>query len=144
MDYVDKFFYYPYLSDIMDNLGMKIRAIRLERGLKAKDVYKKLGVLKTTYSAMELGDRKVRADELPSIAKALGVDIAELYDQEQLSASDRVFNALGVRLSEIDAQTLEKVCKTEDGRVQLAELLAGIVSMPEEKRQAFVLLAKNG
>jgi len=134
----------PYISDIMDKIAKRIREIRIKQGLKSKDVYDRLGLLPSTYSAMELGDRKVRADELPAIAKALGVDIAELYDQEQLSASDRVFNALGVRLSEIDAQTLEKVCKTEDGRVQLAELLAGIVSMPEEKRQAFVLLAKNG
>jgi len=132
-----------YISD-MEKIAKRIREIRIKQGLKSKDVYDRLGLLPSTYSAMELGDRKVRADELPAIAKALGVDIAELYDQEQLSASDRVFNALGVRLSEIDAQTLEKVCKTEDGRVQLAELLAGIVSMPEEKRQAFVLLAKNG
>jgi len=128
----------------MDKIGNKIREIRAQRGIKAQEVAKKLGVLKSTYSAMELGDRKIKAEELPAIAKALGVDIAELYDQEQLSASDRVFNALGVRLSEIDAETLEEVCKTEDGRVQLAELLAGIVSMPEEKRQALVLLAKNG
>lgn len=134
----------PYIPLSMDKIGNKIREIRAQRGIKAQEVAKKLGVLKSTYSAMELGDRKIKAEELPAIAKALGVDIAELYDQEQLSASDRVFNALGVRLSEIDAETLEEVCKTEDGRVQLAELLAGIVSMPEEKRQALVLLAKNG
>jgi transcriptional regulator with XRE-family HTH domain len=141
---LDKKMSLPYIPLSMDKIGNKIREIRAQRGIKAQEVAKKLGVLKSTYSAMELGDRKIKAEELPAIAKALGVDIAELYDQEQLSASDRVFNALGVRLSEIDAETLEEVCKTEDGRVQLAELLAGIVSMPEEKRQAFVLLAKNG
>jgi transcriptional regulator with XRE-family HTH domain len=141
---LDKKMSLPYIPLSMDKIGNKIREIRAQRGIKAQEVAKKLGVLKSTYSAMELGDRKIKAEELPAIAKALGVDIAELYDQEQLSASDRVFNALGVRLSEIDAETLEEVCKTEDGRVQLAELLAGIVSMPEEKRQALVLLAKNG
>lgn len=72
-------------SDIMKtskDIGGHIRKIREAKGIDAQDVAQAIGVLKSTYSTMELGDRKIRAEEIPPIAKALGVSIADLFEEE--------------------------------------------------------------
>jgi len=139
----DKKISLTYIPLYMDKIGNKIREIRARRGIKAQEVAKKLGVLKSTYSAMELGDRKIKADEIGLIAQILGVEVGDLLQGAQTTARERVLTAIGIDLPEQDAQDLEKLCATEEGRAVLGELLQGYIAMTPEKRKALAMLSKT-
>jgi transcriptional regulator with XRE-family HTH domain len=57
------------------------RAVRAERsraGLSQAQLAERLGWARTTLAAVESGERRVNADELPELCKALGVTLAVL------------------------------------------------------------------
>ena len=65
------------MSDFLDtisprDLGRELQAARKQRGLTQEDAAKLLDVARTTITAIEKGDRHVRASELITLAKAYG------------------------------------------------------------------------
>jgi len=59
--------------------GPKIKAMRLEQGLKQRQLAELLGTDKPMYSKMELGARRVRRDQVPKLAELYKVDVKELF-----------------------------------------------------------------
>src|SRR5688572_13329442 len=65
--------------DIVANFGAKVREIRLAKHLTQEDVAGRVGLQRTTISALENGDgAPPRLDLLMSLARALGVAPATL------------------------------------------------------------------
>lgn len=62
--------------------GMKIRCMRIKAGLLQKDAAQRLGIAQNTLSQYENGDRKVKAEFLPRMAKLYACSIEELYGTE--------------------------------------------------------------
>ena len=58
--------------------GPKIKAMRLERGLRQRHLAELLGTDMPMYSKMELGARRVRRDMVPKLAELYKVDEKEL------------------------------------------------------------------
>ena len=54
--------------------GPKIKAMRLEQGLKQRQLAELLGTDKPMYSKMELGARRVRRHQVPKLAELYKVD----------------------------------------------------------------------
>ena len=84
--------------------GPKIKAMRLEHGLKQRQLAEVLGTDKPMYSKMELGARRVRRDHVPKLAELYKVDVKELMT---LWLADGVYAALkeedeNLRLDAID------------------------------------------
>ena len=84
--------------------GPKIKAMRLEQGLKQRQLAELLGTDKPMYSKMELGARRVRRDQVPKSAELYKVDEKELM---KLWLADGVYAALkeedeNLRLDAID------------------------------------------
>lgn len=69
-------------KDIHGPLVENIRRLRKEAGLTQTEVAYRIGIKQATYSAMERGKQKIFADYLPSIAEALGIKIADLFNEE--------------------------------------------------------------
>jgi Zn-dependent peptidase ImmA (M78 family)/DNA-binding XRE family transcriptional regulator len=65
------------MSDVLDtinprDLGRELQAARKQRGLTQEEAAKLLDVARTTITAIEKGERRVRANELIALAKAYG------------------------------------------------------------------------
>ena len=59
-------------------VGGVLRAVRREQGLTQDDVAKQLPIGEGAYAAWEAGRSRFTLPELPSVARALGVDVAYL------------------------------------------------------------------
>ena len=58
--------------------GPRIKAMRLEQGLRQRQLAELLGTDMPMYSKMELGARRVRRDQVPKLAELYKVDVKEL------------------------------------------------------------------
>ena len=72
--------------------GPRIKAMRLEQGLRQRQLAELLGTDMPMYSKMELGARRVRRDQVPKLAELYKVDEKELMT---LWLADGVYAALG-------------------------------------------------
>ena len=84
--------------------GPKIKAMRLEHGLKQRQLAELLETDMPMYSKMELGARRVRRDQVPKLAELYKVDETELM---KLWLADGVYATLkeedkALRLDAID------------------------------------------
>ena len=84
--------------------GPRIKAMRLEHGLKQRQLAELLETDMPMYSKMELGARRVRRDQVPKLAEQYKVDVKELMT---LWLADGVYAALkeedeNLRLDAID------------------------------------------
>lgn len=80
-------------------IGKKIKKIRESKGLSAKEVISIAGIGSAMYSRIENGVNEPSLATLEKIAKALGVKIADIFDQD---------NALA-ELNSYDSSLMEKV-----------------------------------
>lgn len=64
-------------------LGRRLKAARTARGLTQEEVARRLEVARTTVTAMEAGDRRVKPGELVALARLYGRSIGELVRREE-------------------------------------------------------------
>jgi transcriptional regulator with XRE-family HTH domain len=65
--------------DVRDRVGRNVQRLRRDRGLTQVDVSHRASIHQTFLSGLENGKRNVSIVVLERIAKALGVDIADLF-----------------------------------------------------------------
>jgi len=73
------------MSDIQQNLAKNLKSIRKEKGLHQSQVAKKSGVIASTYSRIETCNVSPNLSTLISIAEALEVPMAELFERKEIS-----------------------------------------------------------
>lgn len=66
------------MSDL--TIGMQLKKLRKQTGLTVKELADRAGVSQSYIYAIEAGSRGTTATKLSSIASALGVPVADLYD----------------------------------------------------------------
>ena len=59
----------------------RIRVLREARGILAKDVAREIGISRSFYTLIEGGKRRLTAEYVGRIAKALNVPVSELYGE---------------------------------------------------------------
>ncbi|MDA0748618.1 MAG: helix-turn-helix transcriptional regulator [bacterium] len=59
----------------------RIRNIREKKGLRARDVAQKVGISRPFYTLLENGNRRLTADLVRKIARALDVSVAQLFGE---------------------------------------------------------------
>ena len=67
------------------NLGEKIKAIRMAKGLTGKELGIRSSTGQSTISEIERGIRSPNIDTLQRICDVLGIQISELFDEEESS-----------------------------------------------------------
>ena len=63
----------------MENIGERIKKIRVSKGLSQADLAKLLNTTSAAICRYELGKREIRPPQAESIAEALGVPVTEIY-----------------------------------------------------------------
>ena len=96
--------------------GPKIKAMRLEQGLKQRQLAELLKTDMPMYSKMELGARRVRREQVPKLAELDKVDVKKLMT---LWLADAVYATLKEedKALKLDAIDLAKEYFKNDGRL---------------------------
>lgn len=68
---------------IKNNLGRKVRELRLSSKMSQEDLADKAKTRRALISEIERGEANPTLESIVSIAAALGVDVAELFDVRQ-------------------------------------------------------------
>lgn len=63
-------------------LGTRIRALRTASGVTQEQVAESMGVAVSTVSRLERGVSGINTRRLPSLANALGVTVADIFETE--------------------------------------------------------------
>ena len=63
-----------------NNIGEKMKRIRVSRNLTQQDVAERMGVTKQCVSRWEVGNRKINSDQLVEFAKVVGVTLDYFND----------------------------------------------------------------
>lgn len=63
------------------SLGTAIKKIRTDKGIRANYLAKHLRVSPSTISKYESNERKIKADQVPNFAAALGVTVDFIFSQ---------------------------------------------------------------
>ena len=66
----------------------RIRGLRERKGLTGKEVGEKMGISRSFYSQIEGGKRRLTADHVEKIARALGVPVSEIYGEAHRAVDD--------------------------------------------------------
>ena len=67
-------------NDILKKFGRKVRDIRLQRGITSQmDLANKTGLDRTYIGGVERGERNIGLKNIEKIAKALNVNVAEMF-----------------------------------------------------------------
>lgn len=67
----------------MKNIGARVKAVRLERGMTSIELGQKVGISQAQISRLESGKQGWRSITLQKTAKALGVSVAFLFANEK-------------------------------------------------------------
>lgn len=73
-------------------IGQRIRTVRLEHGIKQKDLARKIGISQGALTNFELGRRKISLEWLVKISRALEVPVSYFVGAVEPAGSD---DALG-------------------------------------------------
>ncbi len=76
---------------VKQQLGQKIRRIRILRGLTQEQLSEMIDISQRTLSGIENGDNFVTAETLDKFVKALNVSIEELFYIDHLRASEDLY-----------------------------------------------------
>jgi len=63
-------------------IGLRVRDIRISRGLTQKDLSEKTGISPSSISKLEKLTRDLTTDQVVDVAKALDVSVAELFGEK--------------------------------------------------------------
>lgn len=105
------------ILDILDlqKLGKELQTARVKRGLKQEDAAKIIQVSRTTITAIEKGERKIRPDELATLANAYGVQINDLIrTRPQIEPFQVQFRGPIAKGVELDENVKEYIQQLED------------------------------
>ncbi|MBU1891268.1 helix-turn-helix domain-containing protein [Patescibacteria group bacterium] len=67
------------MREISKKLGKNLKRLRFEKGMSQGDIYRKIGMDRGYISSLESGFRNPTIANLEKIAKAIGVQVAELF-----------------------------------------------------------------
>jgi transcriptional regulator with XRE-family HTH domain len=69
-----------------DDLGHRLKRVRIDKGWTLKEVSERTGVARSTLSKIENGQMSPTYDVLQKITRGINLDIVELFDQRRQSA----------------------------------------------------------
>lgn len=84
-------------SPLLSSLGARVRRLRADRGLTAREVAERAGLSLRFYGQLEAGAANIAFTRLAAVAQALEVPLAQLVVQDASLAAHPVIALLGLR-----------------------------------------------
>lgn len=69
-------------TDIRTRVGLRVKCLRLDRGLRQERLANDIGMAQSYLAEVESGKRNVSLVNLERIARGLGVPVRDLFDEE--------------------------------------------------------------
>src|SRR5437762_6707160 len=99
----------------MRELGKELQEARKKRGLTQEAAAQLLNVARTTLTAIEKGDRHIRADELIKLARAYGRQVSDFVrPRPQIEPFQVQFRGPGHRTEEDEQRIAPKIAEFEE------------------------------
>lgn len=99
----------------MRKLGRELQQARTKRGLKQAEAAQVLDVARTTITAIEKGERRIKADELIKLARAYGRQVNDFIRQRpQIEPFQVQFRGPSLRTEEEDSEISKSVDELEE------------------------------
>jgi transcriptional regulator with XRE-family HTH domain len=99
------------MSEILDNIGKRIRQIRKSRGLSQNALAEKCGFTFSYIGGVERAEKNISLLNLEKIAEGLEVGVHQFfmysYQYEQLTSNEQLIKELVSMLIEHDPKTVE-------------------------------------
>lgn len=99
------------MEDEAKRLGTRIKEVRRSRGLTQEKLSEKAGISTRYLSRLEVGKQNPSIDTLVKIAKALTIEVWELYDFTPHGTVKELKTVARKLLDELDEQKLRLVIK---------------------------------
>lgn len=99
------------MKNTKDLLGLRIKELRKGKTLSQEQLAEKIGIESKHLSRVELGKSFPYPETLEDIAKALGVEIQELFEFEHLDAGKVNVGAIAKLLEGVNEEKLRLVYK---------------------------------
>ncbi len=85
---------------VKEELGKKIKRMRVNRGLTQEQLAEKIDISQRTLSGIEIGENFVTAETLDKLINALETTTEELFATEHLQSEDiiidEIFSSIGI------------------------------------------------
>jgi len=98
----------------MEGLNERIKEYRNNLHLSQEYVANYLGIKRSTYTQMELGNREVHVDELSKLSTLFGVSSDELLSKDVISEPTMLFARSFEKLSETDQAEILNLMKFKE------------------------------
>ncbi len=93
---------------VKEELGRKIKRMRINRGLTQEQLSEAVDISQRTLSGIEIGENFVTAETLDKLVKALNTTTEELFSTNHLKPSEEILNEIKNNL-EVIAKKPEKL-----------------------------------
>jgi transcriptional regulator with XRE-family HTH domain len=80
---------------VINNVGEKIRQLRLLAGLSQENIAEEIGMSHGNFGKIERGEIDINTQHLFAVAKALKVDVTDLFDFNNTNATKEIKNKFG-------------------------------------------------
>ncbi len=99
------------MTSLKQKFGKRVREIRKSKGLTQEQIAELINIEPPNVSKMESGLHFPQPDKIEKLAKALDVNIQELFDFEHIQKKQDLINYINKSISEFDTKKLELVYK---------------------------------
>ena len=99
------------MTSLKQKFGKRVRELRKSKGLTQEQIAEIINIEPPNVSKMENGLHFPQPDKIEKIAKALNVDVHELFDFEHIQKKQDLVKYIKASLDNFDTKTLELVYK---------------------------------
>lgn len=136
----------------MNDLSVRIKGIRLKKGLSQEEVAEKLGMNQSNYARLENGKTDIKFERLAQIAKALEMSVGTLLDYDEkaeLTEDARFyFDSLQEKIKEIE-KLKEHIAELEEDTIllekieKLEEKIKELTKEVKEKKEEIIRVSNE-
>lgn len=99
------------MSNLKHKFGRRIRELRKSKGLTQEQIAELINIEPPNVSKLESGLHFPQPDKIEKLAKALNLEIHDLFDFEHLQERQDLIRFIMINLEEFDIKTVELVYK---------------------------------
>ena len=99
------------MTSLKQKFGKRVRELRKSKGFTQEQIAEIINIEPPNVSKMENGLHFPQPDKIEKIAKALNVDVHELFDFEHIQKKQDLVKYIKASLDNFDTKTLELVYK---------------------------------
>ena len=99
------------MSSLKIKFGKRVKELRKSKGITQEQIAELISIEPPNVSKMENGLHFPQPEKIEKIAKALDIDIKDLFDFEHIKKRDELVKYITTSLNDFDLKTIELIYK---------------------------------